>query len=208
MHIRFYETDKAYGCFSNFSRHPVVIDDVTWPTSEHYFQARKFLDEADRDAVRAAPNGFVAAQMGRERHRSFRQDWDAVRDQVMLDVLRAKFVQHAELREILVSTQGAHLIEHTKNDRYWADGGDGTGQNMLGILLEQVRGELAATETQFLAPPWVMQPDVAAEDLYWRMGKGEDELMHATRFRASLTAAARQHYDKYFPVPPAWRNAW
>lgn len=208
MQIRFYETDKAYGCFSNFSRHPVVIDDVTWPTSEHYFQARKFLDEADRDAVRAAPNGFVAAQMGRERHRSFRQDWETVRDEVMLEVLRAKFGQHDELREVLLSTQGAHLIEHTKNDRYWADGGDGTGQNMLGILLEQVRGELAAIETQFMAPPWIMHPDIDVADMYWRMGKGEDECMHATRFRDSLTAAARKHYEMYFPVPPEWRSSW
>lgn len=208
MQIRFYETDKAYGCFSNFSRHPVVIDNVMWPTSEHYFQAMKFVDKADRAAVRAAPTGFVAAQLGRERHRSFRQDWEDVRDQVMLDVLRAKFVQHAELREILASTQGAQLVEHTKNDRYWADGGDGTGQNMLGILLEKVRTELAATATQFVTPPWVAHPEIAAADMYWRMGKGESEYMDATRFRDSLTAAARQHYEKYFPVPLEWRSAW
>jgi len=31
------------------------------------------------------------------------------------------------------------LIEHTKNDSYWADGGDGNGKNMLGRLLELVR---------------------------------------------------------------------
>jgi ribA/ribD-fused uncharacterized protein len=208
MQIRFYETDKAYGCFSNFSRHPVSIDGLIWPTSEHYFQAQKFLDKADAEAVRAAPNGFVAAQIGRERHRSFRQDWDAVRDQVMLDVLRAKFAQHAELREILVSTQGAQLIEHTKNDRYWADGGDGTGQNMLGILLEKVRSELPATDTQFIAPPWITHPEIEVSDTYWRMGKGEGESMHAARFRDGLSVAARKHYEMYFPVPLEWRNSW
>jgi hypothetical protein len=37
--IWFYRVDeKPYGCFSNFSPHPVLMDGKTWPTSEHYFQ--------------------------------------------------------------------------------------------------------------------------------------------------------------------------
>ncbi len=208
MQIFFYETDKAYGCFSNFSRHPISVDGVVWPTSEHYFQAQKFLAKADAEAVREATTPFIAAQMGRERHRSFRPDWENVRDQVMLNALRAKFVQHTELREILLSTQGAQLVEHTKNDRYWGDGGDGTGQNMLGTLLEQIRTELSEEDSQFFAPPWVESPDIEVSDMYWRMGKGEDAYMNAARFRESLAASARTHYDMYFPVPPNWRNSW
>ncbi|MEO1140885.1 MAG: NADAR family protein, partial [Pseudomonadota bacterium] len=41
--IKFYRTGDPYGCFSNFSAHPILIE-TTWPTSEHYFQAQKFLD--------------------------------------------------------------------------------------------------------------------------------------------------------------------
>jgi len=33
-------------------------------------------------------------------------------------------------------------VEHTDNDSYWADGGDGSGRNMLGVLLMSVRKEL------------------------------------------------------------------
>ena len=36
----------------------------------------------------------------------------------------------------------AKLVEHTTNDSYWGDGGDGRGRNMLGQLLMQVRDEL------------------------------------------------------------------
>ena len=36
MQILFYETDKPYGCFSNFSRHAITLDGIVWPTSEHY----------------------------------------------------------------------------------------------------------------------------------------------------------------------------
>ena len=208
MKILFYETDKAYGCFSNFSRHSVRIDGVNWPTSEHYFQAQKFLAEVDQEAVLCALTPFAAAQIGRERHRSFRTDWEDVRDKVMLDVLRAKFSQHVDLREILLSTLGAALVEHTRNDRYWGDGGDGTGKNMLGTLLEKVRTEMSDSSVDFVAPPWVLAPDVDVSDLYWRMGKGEVDLLTAARFRESLSPPARAQYEMYFPVPSTWRNSW
>jgi len=38
-----------------------------------------------------------------------------------------------------MSTGDAEIIEHTSNDRYLGDGGDGTGGNMLGRLLMEVR---------------------------------------------------------------------
>ena len=60
----------------------------------------------------------------------------------MLDALRAKFSQHAHLRQLLVGTGRSELVEHTVNDCYWGDGGDGTGRNRLGVLLMQVRDEL------------------------------------------------------------------
>src|SRR5688572_12916175 len=102
--ICFYETNKPYGCFSNFSKHEVKIDDRIWPTAEHYFQAAKFIDPADCTVIFSAATPFVAAQLGRDRTRSFRKDWDDVRDDVMLRVLMAKFTQNVVLRNILVST--------------------------------------------------------------------------------------------------------
>jgi predicted NAD-dependent protein-ADP-ribosyltransferase YbiA (DUF1768 family) len=41
-----------------------------------------------------------------------------------------------------METGDATLIEHTANDSYWADGGDGSGKNMLGIILMEVRNKL------------------------------------------------------------------
>jgi len=51
----------------------------------------------------------------------------------------AKFEQHAGLRELLLSTGEAKLVEHTERDDYWGDGGDGSGRNGLGRLLMEVR---------------------------------------------------------------------
>jgi len=44
----------------------------------------------------------------------------------------------------LLSTGELTLVEHTINDRYWADGGDGHGRNRLGILLMELRALLRA----------------------------------------------------------------
>lgn len=43
--IHFYSENADYACFSNFSLHPVVIEGVTYLTTEHYFQAQKFMDK-------------------------------------------------------------------------------------------------------------------------------------------------------------------
>ena len=142
--INFYSTSGEYGCFSNFSRHAIHLKGKRWPTTEHYFQAQKFAGEPDEEEVRRANKPMLAAQMGRDRKRPLRRDWEKVKERVMLDALRAKFTQHEELKAVLLGTGDAVLVEHTANDSYWGDGGDGSGQNRLGQLLMRVRTELAA----------------------------------------------------------------
>lgn len=142
--INFYSTQGEYGCFSNFSRHPVWLKGKSWPTSEHYFQAQKFAGTTHEEDIRKAKTPGLAAQMGRDRKRPLRQDWEAVKDGIMHEVVLAKFSQHADLKEVLLATGDAKLVEHTFNDSYWGDGGDGSGQNMLGQILMRVREELRA----------------------------------------------------------------
>lgn len=140
--INFYSTKDEYGCFSNFSAHRVFLKDKIWKTTEHYFQAQKFAGTEHEEKVRLAHSPKEAAELGRSRKLPLRKDWEEVKDELMLEALRAKFTQHKDLKEILLDTGDAILVEHTKNDFYWADGGDGSGKNMLGILLMQLREEL------------------------------------------------------------------
>lgn len=142
--IRFYAVDEEYGCFSNFSPHVIRLKGKTWPTSEHYFQAQKFVGAPDEEEVRQAKSPMVAARMGRSRKRPLRQDWESVKDSIMHEAVLAKFTQHDDLRETLLGTGNRTLIEHTENDAYWGDGGDGRGQNRLGQILMRVRGQLQA----------------------------------------------------------------
>jgi ribA/ribD-fused uncharacterized protein len=144
--IKFYNLNERYGEFSNFAKdYPIMIDGKRWPTTEHYYQAQKFPGNPEyQDAIRAAPEPRDALVMGNARQNEMRKDWHkgTVKLDVMRTALRAKFTQHAILRKLLLDTGNAKLIEHTKNDKEWGDGGDGSGKNKLGFLLMEVREEM------------------------------------------------------------------
>ena len=65
----------------------------------------------------------------------------------MREALYAKFTQHPDLGALLLSTGEALLVEHTSHDRYWADGGDGSGLTRLGCLWMELREILRRTAT-------------------------------------------------------------
>lgn len=139
--LDFYSVKTAYGEFSNFALFPIEVEGLSWPSSEHYYQAQKFHEVELKERVRAAASPFLAAQIGRDPSLPMRADWDEVKDAVMLVALRAKFSQYPVLQELLRSTKTSHIYEHTKNDCYWADCGDRSGLNKLGEQLMQIRLE-------------------------------------------------------------------
>ena len=140
--ILFHRVNEPYGEFSNFAPYPIGLKGKVWPTSEHYFQAQKFAGTEHEETVRLAKSPMVAARMGRSRERPLRLDWETAKDDVMRKGLQAKFAQHPALQSLLLATGDAELVEHTRNDGYWADGGDSSGKNMLGKLLMELRAEL------------------------------------------------------------------
>ena len=143
--IKFYNRDEPYYEFTNFYRASVLIDCKKWPTTEHYFQAQKFIGTPYVEAIRCLPTAQEAFQLSRDPKvsRWRRSDWDTVKDDIMLKALRCKFAQHKSLHEKLWKTGDKELIEHTTNDSYWADGGGkGKGQNKLGRLLMKIRDEI------------------------------------------------------------------
>ncbi len=144
--ITFYEARAEHGYLSNFWPAPITLNGVIWPTSEHYFQAQKFSQSEHQEAIRRVASPMIAARMGRSRARPLRADWEAVKEEVMLTALRAKFSQHLDLCQQLLATGDALLIEHTPRDTYWGDGADGHGLNRLGQLLMQTREELRQTQ--------------------------------------------------------------
>ena len=95
-----------------------------------------------KEEIRQIASPMDAALEGRNRQNPLRPDWEEVKDEVMLQALRMKFSQNPDIAKELMATGDAILIEHTRIDAYWSDGGDGSGKNKLGLLLMQVREEL------------------------------------------------------------------
>lgn len=146
--IQFYRVNDRYGCFSNFAPYPIRLDGKIWPTSEHYFQAQKFEDVTRQEQIRQTKSPMIAARLGRDRKKKLRRDWESAKVEVMTKAVRAKFTQHEEPRVSLLATGKAKLVEHTENDSYWGDGGDGSGRNMLGIVLMRVRDEFRGSSDE------------------------------------------------------------
>jgi N-glycosidase YbiA len=144
--VNFYSVSDEFGEFSNFALYPFALDGEQWQTSEHYFQSQKFEDKAYKTKIRKSNSPMLAARMGRDRKQKLRRDWESVKVGVMRTAVLAKFTQHEDLRVLLLSTGNSKLVEHTENDDYWGDGGDGSGKNMLGRILMQVRESLRLSQ--------------------------------------------------------------
>ncbi len=202
--IRFYETNKPYGCFSNFSKHPIAIDNKVWPTVEHYFQAQKFVGTKHEEDIRLAKTAMQAAQIGREKTRPLRPDWETCKVQIMYRAVKAKIDQHEVVKDVLLSTGNCMLVEHTKKDSFWGDNGDGSGRNMLGVILMNIRNEMAGYRTEYFLPPWVIFPDEEPSSMFWNMGKGETYLNLYWDWLNELSPQALKEHKEYFKPPLGW----
>lgn len=145
--IRFYRSnEKPYGVFSNLHRTPVDFEDQVFPTAEHAYQAGKAAKPAVREWILSAPTPALVAMAA---HGLYTWDivpnWSKIKFDRMRGVLRAKFSQHPALRDLLLSTGNARLVEAGTTDnavnRLWGEV-NGKGKNMLGVLLMEVRDEL------------------------------------------------------------------
>ncbi len=119
MAIYFYTKNDEYGEFSNFSPHGIEMDNLWWPTVEHYFQAQKFHDHEYREKIRHAHSAKQAAELGRSRKMPIRTDWEEVKDQIMYDAVLKKFQTHKKLAKLLLTTGTEEIFEIAPGDYYW-----------------------------------------------------------------------------------------
>lgn len=154
--VRFYRAnEKPYGAFSNLYRRPMEFEGQEFPTAEHAYQYGKPRKESVRDWIQSAPSPSLVAMAAHGLYVwDITPDWSKVKYDRMRDILRAKFTQHDDLCELLLSTGDHRLVESAKTDnlvnRTWGEV-KGKGKNMLGVLLMEVRAELVvrkATSTR------------------------------------------------------------
>lgn len=137
--IEFYSSKAEYGFMSNFARYEVEMNGKVYKTSEHYYQSQKYAGTPWETKVSQAEGPMAAAILGRDKTGPLREDWESVKDDVMREVVEAKFRQYPEITKQLLETGDAELVEKTTDDMYWGCGDSGTGKNMLGIILMEIR---------------------------------------------------------------------
>ena len=142
---------EQWGGLGNMSPHPVMYEGQHWKTTEALFQALRFRDTAHREEIRleASPMGakFKAKSLARVWPRMVIPLSDGDLDNMRL-VLRLKYEQHAEIRELLAQTESDTIVEDCTARQYgsglfWGAGlqADGTwkGKNWLGLLWMEIR---------------------------------------------------------------------
>jgi ribA/ribD-fused uncharacterized protein len=149
------------GCFSQWWPAPFTVDDVRYPTAEHWMmagKARLFEDAAGLAAVLAAKSPGAAKAAGRKVRGFDEQAWAAARYDIVLAGSLAKFIQHRDLAEVLLRTGDQILVEASPFDRIWGIGlsanhPDATrpsrwrGLNLLGFALMDTRDQVRGPST-------------------------------------------------------------
>jgi ribA/ribD-fused uncharacterized protein len=128
-----------YRFLSNFWPAPIELFGLLYATTEHAYQAAKCECFFDSDRIRFATTPGKAKRMGQTV--AMRENWDLIKVDIMRLITKLKYVNE-DLRELLLSTGDAQLIEgNTWGDTFWGVC-DGQGENHLGRILMEVRDSL------------------------------------------------------------------
>jgi ribA/ribD-fused uncharacterized protein len=147
------ESQGQYKNFSNGSQHPIDMDGEKFPTVEHYFQAMKakeFKDDEIYNKILKAKTPKAAKALGKKVKNFVIEVWESKRDELMEKAIRAKFVQHPEIRKELMATEEKIIGKADPRDTYWGIGtsmelekakfpSKWRGQNKLGRMLMALR---------------------------------------------------------------------
>ena len=100
-------------CFSQWFPAPFVVDDVLFPTAEHYMMVRKaelFGDKAIVEMMLSGADPGKVKALGRQVH-GFRDElWNQHRFEIVVQGNYAKFSQNDALKEFLLATNTRFLV--------------------------------------------------------------------------------------------------
>ena len=151
--VFFHKPEEPDGYLSNWYKSPFDLDGLHFTSVEQYIMYRKckiFGDDVSAAAVLATDDTATQQAIGRKASGYIGSVWSGIRQMVLLRGLMAKFNQNEDLKEELLATDDAWLVECAGSDKIWAcgirlnddkrfDTGNWTGENILGFALMEVR---------------------------------------------------------------------
>jgi len=138
--------DGKFAFLSNFYAAHFDWDGRRWPTVEHAFQAAKCMNDAEKEVIHGAHSPKDAKTLGRKV--ALRPDWSDIKIDLMDEIIYCKFDQNPDLRERLLATRNATLVEGNRwHDNFWGDCFcpkciGRLGRNNLGRILMDIREQL------------------------------------------------------------------
>jgi len=149
-----YEDDSIvafyYGAFGNFNEAygKFEYNDIFWKTAEGAYQWDKLIDgpyktsriEKYSNATGEKVLGLTRSEL--QKNKKPRHIWNSQSEETMTEILQAKFETNDALFEKLMRTGNKYIVEHIpvpNRDKYYGDNFDGTGKNLLGNLLMDLR---------------------------------------------------------------------
>ena len=129
---------NKYAFLSNFYPCRVEYNGLIFDSTEAAFQAQKEIhEESKRKYCNVPPN--VAKSLGRRA--KLRPDWEYIKDQIMYEVVKAKFIQNEDFADLLLKVSEPIVEDNTWGDTYWGRC-NGIGKNKLGEILERIKSEI------------------------------------------------------------------
>lgn len=139
--VAFYE--REFYCFSNFSSFAVKWKGRVWPTSEHAYQASRFMDGKPKIVeqifkARSADDAYrIAIKCLGDNFSKY-----GIRDiKNMEDIVRHKLKQNPYVMRKLMQTGKRFIIEDSPKDAFWGWGRNKKGRNELGKIWMKLRDE-------------------------------------------------------------------
>jgi hypothetical protein len=140
MAIRFLSNIEKWKDFSNLAPYPIYIEGENWKSTEHYYQYKKFekvdLEFAIKLKNLESPKEVKKLSL---QNNNFPKNWKDIKVEILKYAIFKKFERYENLQKLLISTGKEILIEANVEDYFWGEGADGSGKNMMGKILMEVR---------------------------------------------------------------------
>lgn len=151
--VFFHLPEEPYGFLSNWYLSPFDLDGVHYSSMEQYIMYQKcvlFGDQTTARKVLLTDDPSEQQKLGKLCTGYINGIWAGARQAIAMRGLLAKFSQNADLKEQLLNTKDAYLVECAHSDKIWAcgirlneserfDTSKWVGQNILGFALMEVR---------------------------------------------------------------------
>jgi ribA/ribD-fused uncharacterized protein len=142
--------------FSNLYEAPILVDGIKFPTVEHYYQwskARLFGDEDSQQKILKSASPKTAKTIGKKVKEFNEERWNTEKVRIMERGVKAKLMQHPEIRKKLMATGERRIAEANPRSKFWgigtsyntskaSDPEKWPGKNTLGTIYEELRRQL------------------------------------------------------------------